>query len=175
MPDRPSWLQLERTVRAKAWRLVRHFNLNKSDLDDIQQEIWLGLLTVHHTKDQAHVSQTDSACASSRVSGLEVMVANKIASILTDREDRRVAQKRDADRHLMVHRRDPLEQRQLEIDVEQLTKSLPAELQNLCRRLRSEYPLNTVDTDRTSYRLVAAQLKRLQHIFESADLKSYLP
>jgi RNA polymerase sigma factor (sigma-70 family) len=184
----PNEPYLQQLVRHKAWKLVGKAGLNKSDIDDLVQDIWLDLAQRLPGYDPSR-SQLRTFVTR--------LVEHKLSNILRDRRARRRDCRRcqslnvpvgDSQDHdggdalasnvhegrtgCMCHPEE--EKADLTDDLAQLLRQMPVEQRDLCLRLQSE-PLaaiaREVGVPRTTLQESVSKIRRR---FEDAGLRDYL-
>lgn len=161
--------QLQDRIEAKAQRLINRYGFAEQDRDDIEQELWVGLLTFRRL---SRVNGDCPVCAAvARNDALEQIVEHTIASILRYGSTSYPTTRRwyplldglayaEADRYVM--------RAQLRLDVDQVLAELPAELTALAERLMFLPLTDALPDDNASSSVTTAQLGELRGAFAVA-------
>ena len=177
MTKTETWTALERIIHAKSWRLVRRYGFSETDRQDIEQELWLGVLTRKKLCDAVITDPSRSDPQTRRRRDLDHVVAQTLITLLNYRtwRCRNVDGMRSAvGFNVAVGRDNPIEKHLLRLDVQQVISRLPEELAALCGRLQREPLAVVLNATASSQPVLMAQLDRLRAIFQAADLHAYL-
>ena len=187
--DRDSFVS--RLIRHKARQLVRHPAFSKADRPDIEQELAIELVQKYRQFDPARARETTfitRVIEHKAVSLVRARQAEKrhfrlsgksLSETVSDGEGGSVERSQtlgaaSARRHTGQAPRQSDEVAQLQLDIDEVLDTLPANLKTLAKMLAemSEYAVSRQLG--TSRRQVAKDVARLRTLFEDVGLRDYL-
>ena len=178
MLDTRTLAQLDRVICAKAEKLVKRYGFNEADREDIEQELWLGVLSYLKAFRDASMKPNGLVCGVSGTPVLDHAVVKIVVSLLSYRSWHRRIESQDLSACCGVVRtngcHDSLERRQLRVDIQQVIDTLPVDLKALCGRLYLDLSTAVLQTDEVPHVFTQAQRDRLRCIFRGAYLHEYL-
>lgn len=163
-------LGMQQVIRNTAARLVGRCGFEQADIEDLEQELWVGYLAYQRRRSE-HLQTT-------RQAALDDVVVQTVGAILRYRQSPIEPNSHESRWNTCIEEvgdpTDAFQRHLLQQDVQSLLDRLPDDLKALCRSLRCEHNSITTSDGNASSGERLAQLQRLRRIFRAAQLHHYL-